>query len=144
MKQRRFSEAQELVCQSLPRDEEDLQDDRYFWVLWTGGDLAQTRGDTLVALQSYCNTIQNFPQSIRRSHLERLEQLGIAVARERLLKGGGLAETDAAAILQQILSILQAKDPENAVAFLGMSSARKLYASLEHRGASAVRSPRQR
>jgi tetratricopeptide (TPR) repeat protein len=144
MQEGRFDEAEALLTQCMPRHEGDTQDSRYFGVFWTAGDIAQQRGNASEALQNYIQAIQRFPQELRKGHLQRLEALGVATARSLLARGGGLAETDAAAVLQNLLQLQTRLRGDGVVAFGQMNAARQMFGSLEHTGSRAHRSDRQR
>ena len=144
MKQSKNDEASALLQDCFPRNQYDVLDPRYFGVYWTAGELAQRRNNTAEAMQHYVEALQQFPTELRKSHLARLEALGVQKASEILAAGGSLAETDAAAILHQLLTSLEKCSPSRSIAFLAARNARDLYKSLEHGDSRAYRSPRQR
>jgi tetratricopeptide (TPR) repeat protein len=139
-----IDDAEALLTQCMPRHEGDTQDSRYFGVYWTAGDLAQQRGNPSEAIQNYIQAIQRFPQELRKGHLQRLEALGVATAKSLLERGGNLAETDAAAVLQNLLQLRCELRGDGVVVFSQMSAAREMFGSLEHTGSRAYRSDRQR
>ncbi len=144
MQEGNIDDAEALLMQCMPRHESDTQDSRYFGVYWTAGDIAQQRGNPSEAIQNYIQAIQRFPEELRKGHLQRLEALGVETARAVLAKGGNLAETDAAAVLQNLLVLQSRLRGDGVVVFAQMSSAREMFGSLEHSGSGAHRSPRQR
>ncbi len=143
MQEGNIDDAEALLMQCMPRHESDTQDSRYFGVYWTAGDLAQQRGNPSEAIQNYIQAIQRFPEELRKGHLQRLEALGVATARSLLARGGGLAETDAAAVLQNLLQLQGKLRGDGLVVFSQMRTAQKMFGSLEHGGSGAHRSKKQ-
>jgi len=87
-------------------NEEDLKDDRYFGIHWGLGDVAMRKNDPTAALLHYEQAIRTFPKALRKSHIQRLETLGILTAKSILETDSHTAETDAAAIATRVLNAI--------------------------------------
>ena len=101
--ERNVADAEKLLLESLPRDERDLRDERYFGIYWGLAEIALRRCDKIAALDWFQQAISKFPTAVRKNHLRKLVQLGVHVS--QWTNGGGeleLSETDAAAILSRI------------------------------------------
>jgi len=94
---------EQMLAESLPRNEIDLRDDRYFGIHWGLGDVAIRKNDPTAALLHYEQAIRSFPRALRKSHIQRLETLGILTANHILTTDTRTAETDAAAIATRVL-----------------------------------------
>ena len=104
IRERKFDEAERLLSESLPRDEHDAEDDRYFGIYCGLADVSYAKNDKLAALAWFRQGIERFPSSIRQNHLLQLSNMGVDVSRWiRAERDDGLSETDSAAVLQQIL-----------------------------------------
>lgn len=122
-------EVERILTNSLPRNEEDLKDDRYFGIRWGLGDVAIRRGDLTAALLEYEQAIRTFPTALRKSHIERLETMGILAA-ETVLRGDSRSsETEAAAIAMRVLNAIHIYRESGTG-----SRIQELQAGLEHNG----------
>ncbi len=95
--------AEKLLRDSLPRNADDCEDERYFGIYWGMAEVAMKKGDKIAALDWFQQGIQQFPGAVRRNHLRRLMTLGVHVS--HLADGHGelqLEETHVAAILTRI------------------------------------------
>ncbi len=101
--QGKVAEAEKIFMNSLPRNDIDLQDERYFGIYWGLAEVALQRNDRIAALDWFQQAIMKFPTAVRKNHLRRLIHLGVQLA--KWVNGTGeilLSETDAAAILTRI------------------------------------------
>lgn len=131
---------EKMLTDCLPRNEEDLKDDRYFGIHWGLGEVAMRKSDPTAALLHYEQAIRTFPKALRKSHIQRLETLGILTANHILTTDTRTAETDAAAIATRVLHAISIYR-ENGVG----ERIQDFYANLEHddgRGAARPAFPR--
>lgn len=101
--EKNMEEAERILRASLPRDEVDLRDERYFGIYWGLAEIAMQRSDKIAALDWFQQAIVQFPAAVRKNHLRRLVALGVQLS--QWTNGSGdivLSETDAAAILSRI------------------------------------------
>ncbi len=124
-------EAERILTESLPRNAEDLKDDRYFGIHWGLGDVAIRKGDATAALLHYEEAIRTFPKALRKTHIQRLESLGVLTANAILETDSSNAETDAAAIANRVLNAIGIYRGNG----LGIRI-ENLHASLEHNGSA--------
>lgn len=95
--------AEQLLTQSLPRNADDYEDERYFGIFCGLADVAVKKQDKIAALDWLRRAIENFPSAVRKNHLLQLADMGIDVAQWiRSERDDGLTETDAAAVLQRV------------------------------------------
>lgn len=124
-------EAEKLLQESMPRNEEDLRDDRYFGIYWGLGEVAVRKNDLTLALLRYEEAIRTFPSALRKSHIQRLEEMGILAASSVLQSNVRTSETDAAAIAMRALKAIADYRESGAGTRI-----RHMQASLEHNGPS--------
>lgn len=95
--------AEKVLADSLPRNADDHEDDRYFGIYWGMAEIAMKRGDKIAALDWFQQGIRKFPSAVRKNHVRRLLELGVQAA--KWADGTGelcLDETQVAAILTRI------------------------------------------
>jgi hypothetical protein len=102
-----LDEAESILKDSLPRNAEDNEDQRYFGIYWGMAEVSLRRNDKIAALDWAQQGISKFPSAVRKSHLRKLVGLGVYLAQwadgsEEI----NLTETDAAAILARITETL--------------------------------------
>ncbi len=95
--------AEKILRESLPRNDADLQDERYFGIYCGLADVALKTDDRLAALDWFSRGIESFPSAVRKNHLLQLADMGIDVAQWiRSERDDGLSETDSSAILYRV------------------------------------------
>lgn len=95
--------AEKVLADSLPRNADDHEDERYFGIYWGMAEVAIRRDDKIAALDWFQQGIKKFPSAVRKNHIRKLLELGVQVS--KWADGTGelrLDETQVAAILTRI------------------------------------------
>ncbi len=107
--------AEKVLIDSLPRNPDDHEDERYFGIYWGMAEVAMRRNDKIAALDWFQQGIRKFPNAVRKNHLRKLIQLGVRLSKELEDRGDRLSEIDAAAVLARITETMERWTKANVV-----------------------------